>query len=61
MYAFPKAQSAHQQKTKQLIQHSLNPSFFFEIETPANDRIPPGDFDRRGEMSVRVRKGGFMV
>ena len=29
--------------------------------TPANDGNFPGDFGSRAEVSVRVRKGGFMV
>ena len=33
----------------------------FELQIPANDRDMPGDFDSGAEMSVRVRKGGFMV
>ena len=33
----------------------------FELWTPANDGRIPGGFDSRAELSVRVRKGGFMV
>ena len=44
-----------------------NPNMFvfkgalFELWTTANDGKFPGELDRRAEMSVRVRKGGFMV
>ena len=34
--------------------------FELELETPANDRNNPGNFDCWAEMSVRVPKGGFM-
>ena len=33
----------------------------FELWTPASDGAFPGEFDSRAEMSVRIRKGGFMV
>ena len=32
-----------------------------ELNTTANDGTSRGDFDRWAEMSVRVRKGGFIV
>ena len=34
---------------------------FLSFRIPADHGTIPGDFDRRAEMSVRVRKGGFMV
>ena len=33
----------------------------FELQTPANDGTFLGGFNRRAEMSVRVKKGDFMV
>ena len=36
-------------------------SALFEHWSPANDVKLPGDFDSQAEMSVRVRKGSFMV
>ena len=36
------------------------PVALFELQTPANDGNISEDFDSRAELSVRVRKGGFM-
>ena len=33
----------------------------FELYTPSNDGTIPEEFGSRAEMSVRVRKGGFIV
>ena len=33
----------------------------FKLQTPANDRKSPGDFDSWAEMFVRVWSGRFMV
>ena len=41
--------------------HLLLQLALFTLQTPTNDGNIPADFDSLGEMSVRIRRGGFMI